>query len=156
MSNIQDAFARGAFSGWLEETIPAICEEGNLIVWKGYAYGDVFNYTWYRVAIKHYADCNEIEVDCQNASMKDWMLRNKSYIKGKLIWYCRAVWDLMKVGLLDGCDFDRTEEQAFADEEEELEPWDRDEREAAYWAERKEEEREDIAMIRAMERGNND
>ena len=110
MSVVQDAFARGAFGKWLEETPPGICEEGNLIVWRGYAIGEPFIFEWYRVAIKRWDYRAEIEVDCHNESMKDWMLRHKSYIKGKLIWYCRAVWQLIDDGLLDGCDFEKEED----------------------------------------------
>ena len=143
MSVVQDALARGAFCKWLADTVPGICEEGNLIVWKGYAYGDLFTYEWYRVAIKRYADCTEIEVDCHNESMKDWMLRHKSYIKGKVIWYCRAVWRLMDEGLLDGCDFDKTEDQVFAEEKEELEPWEHEQKQREYWEERMAEEKAD-------------
>lgn len=136
MSMIQDAFARGAFGKWLEKTNPGICEEGNLIVWKGYAYGDPLIYEWYRVAIIRYTDCTDIEVDCRNESMKGWMQRHKSYIKGKLIWYCRAVWQLMDEGLLNACDFDKTEEQVFSEDEDDgLEPWEREEKERDWWEE---------------------
>ena len=136
MSVVQDAFARGAFSKWLTETSPGICEEGNLIVWKGFAWGDTLNCEYYRVAITRYKDCTDIDVYCRNESMNGWMQRHKSYIKGKLIWYCRAIWQLMDDGLLHPCDFDKTEDQVFeGDEEEELSDWEREEKNREYWEE---------------------
>lgn len=127
MSEMQDAFARGAFNKWLEETPPWICEEGSFIVWRGFAYGEGFKAAWYRVAIKRWADCAEIFVDCNNDSMRDWMQRHKSYIKGKLIWYCRAVWQLLDDGLLDADDFNKTEDQFLWDDADvDLEPWEKE------------------------------
>lgn len=115
----KNAFARYALSDWLEETPPFICEKGMCVVWFGYKrrHGYVVRY---EITIEREALSSRkanIYVNCNNMSMYDWMVRHTSYLKGKLIWYCRAVWDLFGDRLLDPKDFDRSRDDAwFSDE----------------------------------------
>lgn len=123
MSVKEDAFARGAFNEWLKETSAGICDSGNTIVWRGYALANPeyaytmemdADYVWYRIAIhRRFVDVRYetfIETDCSNQSMEMWMNDHHTYLKGKLIWYCRAVWDMIDNRLVSWRTFDRGED----------------------------------------------
>jgi len=148
----EDAFARCAFGEWLEDALPGICERGEKIVWRGYALknpeytdhlGEDPEYVWYRIALtRHYDGIRftyDIDTECSNDSMAEWMEDHGKYIKGKLIWYCRAVWDLIAKRLIDYKAFDKNEDDLdFEDEpprltdDEKLEAWESEARSRWY------------------------
>lgn len=100
--------ARGMFLDWLSDTVPGIFSEGDEVIWRGRArnyHGTYHPWYWIRICrwpqgAMTYKDVS-IEVDCDNPSMKAWMNRHLQYIKGKLIWYCRCLWDMIDAGILD-------------------------------------------------------
>lgn len=117
---------------WLFYFSPAIVDKGNAIVWRGYADDD--DTFWARVRIEKRRDCfvdgkfnpYSIAVDSNEPLMKEWMENHKTYLKGQLIWYCKAVWDAIYEGILDANDYDRTEDEVDfgedIEEDEEREP----------------------------------
>ena len=148
--NQDDYYAKNAFAGWLAETNPWICERGDRIIWRGYSCGKHGLFVRYRVAVhRGFRGAVDIEVWCSNDKMYAWMIENKAYIKGKVIWYCRAVWNLLEENLLDEDDFDKTEaEVELEDEDDGLDPDEREARLRQYWDEVNAEARIDAQLLR--------
>lgn len=119
----QFRLAKSKFRIWLDYTAPAIVDCGRAIVWRGYA-GEKDGYApWYRVRIDRWTfnEKNEplnyvIDTESDLPEMTAWMCKHQSYIKGLLIWYCKAVWDLLDNGMLNRKDFDREEDDVDFDE----------------------------------------
>ena len=125
----KDKFAKSAFSEWLENTSPGIYQCGDYIVWDGPGVRESDYTVYYKVTILRWQGETSISTWSSNQAMREWMAAHQKYLKGKLIWYCKALWSLFDEGLLDSDDFDRIEGQ---EDEDELEPWEREERQQQY------------------------
>lgn len=128
------AIAKDDFQDFLKETVPAIIDKGNTLVWRG-RYRDCRQdyQPYYRIVIERFGGLPgfggiihngnsfkiaSIDLDADNRLMRDWMWKHEKYIKGLLVMYCRAVWDLLDNGLLDRTAFDMTEDDVEFDDEE--------------------------------------
>lgn len=122
MEDREDAIAKRMFCDWLENTSPAILHCGDEFIWRGRARnykGEYHPWYWIRITRKmgKWKPEWEIETDCDNESMKAWMKNSEMFLKGKLVWYCRAVWDLIGARLIDRKSFDKDEADIDWDED---------------------------------------
>lgn len=109
---------------WLFFFSPTVVDGGKALVWRGYADDD--RTFWVRIRIEKAKDARwdskgkpilySISTDCNIPVMKDWMDSHKKYLLSKLIWYYKALWDVIH-GWVETSDCNKSEDDIDWDEQ---------------------------------------